>query len=272
VKLLIELLARHNEDVPLDVAALELARVEFPDLDVNPWISLLDSYANELSERIAAEDTGETFIQKANRYLFEELGFRGNDGDYYNPLNSCLNQVLMDRTGLPITLSLVYIEIGRRLDRPIYGIGMPGHFLVEYNDGDFQSYIDPFHAGRLLGADECLALASRVTGMDLSQSWEALEPVSKRPMALRMLNNLRAAYLKRSDWGKAMHVQDLLVESAPDEPTEYRQRGYLHLQMKCYREAAQDLERYLRLSPQAKDRADVERRLEGIRRWVAGMN
>ncbi len=272
MKLLIELLARHNEDVPLDVAALELARVEFPDLDVSPWISLLDSYANELSERIRPFDSGETFIEKTNHYLFEELEFRGNDGDYYNPLNSCLNQVLMDRTGLPITLSLVYIEIARRLERPVYGIGMPGHFLVEYNGEDFQGYIDPFHRGRLLGAEECLALASRVTGMDLSQSLEALEPVGKRQMALRMLNNMRAAYLKRAAWNKAMNVQDLLVESAPDEPTEYRQRGYLHLQMKSYREAVQDLERYLKLSPQAKDRAEVERRLKGIRRWVAGMN
>ena len=139
---LLDLLVRYNEDVPLDVAALELASIEFPDLEVDPWLDLLNSYANELAERVSEDDDGLTYIRTANAYLFEELGFRGNDGDYYSPMNSCLNQVLMERTGLPITLSLVYLEIGRRLGRPLWGIGMPGHFLVEYDDGDVRRYID----------------------------------------------------------------------------------------------------------------------------------
>lgn len=272
MKRLLEILSQGNEDIPLDVAALELASIEFPDLDVAPWISLLDSYASELAERVSADDDGPAYIRACNEYLFEELGFRGNDGDYYSPLNSCLNQVLLDRTGLPITLSLVYIEIGRRLGRPVAGIGMPGHFLVEYNDGSYHAYLDPFHAGRELSADECLALASRVTGVDLTESREALEPVSKRQMALRMLNNLRAAYLRRGVWPKALQVQHLLVEASPGDATEYRQRGYLHLQLKNYRNAAQDFDRYLRLSPDAKDRAEVEKRLASLRRYLAGMN
>ncbi|HUQ94083.1 MAG TPA: transglutaminase-like domain-containing protein [Bryobacteraceae bacterium] len=269
---LLDLLVRHNEDIPLDVAALELAKIEFPDLEVEPWIDLLDSYANELGERISEEDDGMSYIQKTNHYLFDELGFRGNDGDFYSPLNSCLNQVLMERTGLPITISLVYMEIGRRLARPVYGIGMPGHFLVEYDDGDLQRYIDPFHHGRMLDAGECLALASRVTGMDLSENMQALEPVSKRQMALRMLNNLRAAYLKSSGWVKALEVQDLLVQASPGDATEYRQRGYLHLQMRHFQQAERDLEKYLALSPEARDKAEIEKRLKALRRWAAGLN
>lgn len=269
---LIELLARNNEDVALDVAALELATIEFPDLDVGVWITLLDSYANELAERVSTDDDAVTFIQSANEYLFDELGFRGNDGDYYSPLNSCLNQVLMERTGLPITLSLVYMEIGRRLDRPIVGIGMPGHFLAAYNDEGHRIYIDPFHQGRILEGEECLALASRITGLDLHEHWGALEPVSKRQMALRMLNNLRAAYLRKATWDKALQVQQLLVSASPNEAVEYRQRGYLHLQMKHYREAAHDLQQYLSLDPDARDREDVEKRLDGLRRWIAGWN
>lgn len=272
MKRLLEILSQGNEDIPLDVAALELACIEFPGLDVAPWLSLLDSYASELAERIRDSDDGPTYIRACNEYLFEELGFRGNDGDYYSPLNSCLNQVLIDRTGLPITLSLVYIEIGRRLGRPVVGIGMPGHFLVEYDDGRYQTYLDPFHAGRELTAEECLALASRVTGVDLTDSREALEPVSKRQMALRMLNNLRAAYLRRGMWPKALQVQHLLVEASPGDATEYRQRGYLNLQMKYYREAASDFDRYLQLCPEAKDRAEIEKRLGSLRRWLAGMN
>ncbi|MBI3680161.1 MAG: hypothetical protein HY235_07160, partial [Acidobacteria bacterium] len=90
MNLLLDLLAKHNEDVPMDVAALELARIEFPDLEIDPWIALLDSYASELGERVSSNDDGPTYILTANRYLFDELGFRGNDGDYYSPMNSCL--------------------------------------------------------------------------------------------------------------------------------------------------------------------------------------
>ncbi|MBL8232454.1 MAG: tetratricopeptide repeat protein [Bryobacterales bacterium] len=269
---LIDLLARKNEDVALDIAALELATIEFPGLDVGEWLTLLDSYANELGERVSPRDDALAYIQAANDYLFEELGFRGNDGDYYSPLNSCLNQVLMERTGLPITLSLVYIEIGRRLDRPVVGIGMPGHFLVAYDDEGHRIYIDPFHQGRILEGEECLTLASRITGLDLHDNWGALAAVSKRQMALRMLNNLRAAYLRRGGWEKALQVQELLVSASPGDAVEYRQRGYLHLQMKHYREAAEDLERYLALDPEARDREDVEKRLLGLRRWIAGLN
>ncbi|MBL8217728.1 MAG: transglutaminase family protein [Bryobacterales bacterium] len=269
---LLDLLVHNDENVPLDVAALELATIEFPDLEVAPWIDLIDSYANELGERTSESDDGLSFIRIANQYLFEELGFRGNGGDYYNPMNSCLNQVLMERTGLPITLSLVYMEIGRRLGRPIWGIGMPGHFLVEYDDGETQHYIDPFHNGRLMEGAECLALASRITGQDMSENWQALEPVSKRQMALRMLNNMRAAYLRGNGWAKALVVQDLLVQASPNDATEYRQRGYLHLQMRHYREAERDLACYLRLAPEARDKDEIERRLKALHRWVAGMN
>jgi regulator of sirC expression with transglutaminase-like and TPR domain len=272
VKGLRDLLIHSNEDIPLDVAALELATVEFPDLDVFSWVDLLDSYANELSERISFGDDGGEYVRQANAYLFDELGFRGNDGDYYSPSNSCLNHVLMERTGLPITLSLVYIEISRRLGRPVHGIGLPGHFLVEYDDGDTRCFIDPFHQGRTLEPEQCLALASRVTGFDFAGNTQALQPVSKRQMALRMLNNLRAAYLRRGTWSRALQVQDLLVDASPQEGTEYRQRGYLRLQVKQYRDAALDLERYLMLSPDARDRADIEKRLRSLRRWVAGMN
>ncbi|MCS7026429.1 MAG: transglutaminase-like domain-containing protein [Bryobacteraceae bacterium] len=269
---LIELLAGNNEEVALDVAALELATIEFPGLDVSQWLILLDSYAQELSERVSPQDDPLTFIETANQFLFEELGFRGNEGDYYSPLNSCLNQVLVERTGLPITLSLVYMEIGRRLERPILGIGMPGHFLTAYDDDGQHIYVDPFHRGRILEGEECLSLASRITGLDLHDHWEALAPVSKRQMALRMLNNLRAAYLRRGTWEKALRVQELLVRACPLDAVEYRQRGYLYLQLKRYREAAADLLRYLALDPEARDRADVERRLVGLRRWIADLN
>jgi regulator of sirC expression with transglutaminase-like and TPR domain len=120
---LLDLLTGRSEELSLDRAALELARIEYPGLDIEPFIGILDSYAVELSERLAGRSGGPDFVDVANQYLFGELGFTGNAGNYYDPRNSCLNEVLTTRTGIPITLSVVYLEIGRRLVQPVHGIG-----------------------------------------------------------------------------------------------------------------------------------------------------
>src|SRR5437868_2927694 len=194
---LLDLLARRNEAVQLDLAALQLATIEFPKTQSAPYIGLLDSHAAELSERVDEETSGEEFVGLLNQYLVEELGFRGNEDDYYNPSNSCLNMVLTERVGIPITLSVLYMEIGRRLGRPIYGIGLPGHFLVQYDDGEFSAFIDPFNQGRLLFDQECLELATQVTGYDISRDTTVLKPVNRRHILIRMINNLRAVYFKQ---------------------------------------------------------------------------
>jgi regulator of sirC expression with transglutaminase-like and TPR domain len=121
---------RDEPGVALDTAALEMAFIEHPGL--NPAVSLetLDRIASELATRLGSAMDGATFVRIANQYLFEELGFRGNDSEYYDPRNSCLDEVLARRMGIPITLAVVYIEVARRLGRPVFGIGLPGHFLV----------------------------------------------------------------------------------------------------------------------------------------------
>jgi regulator of sirC expression with transglutaminase-like and TPR domain len=272
VQQLADMLSGRNEDVSLDVAALQLASIEHPELAVGPFLELLDSYAKELAERVPSATSGKSYVRRANQLLFGELGFVGNSDDYYHPRNSCLNDVLLERTGLPITLSLVYIEIGRRLNRPIYGIAMPGHFVVRYDDGDFASFIDPFHGGQLLTKEACWDLAKQVTGMDISTDPTYLQPVTKRQMLLRMLQNLRAAYLRRQAYPKLVQVLDLLIE-ATGQAEDYKQRGYLHLHLKQFPKARHDLEKYLLLcDPKAEDRPDVERRLKAIRDWLAQMN
>src|SRR5579871_5756496 len=136
-----DLLTGQSDTLDVDRAALELARIEYPTLEVHPFLEILDSYAVELSERLPA-DTGSAYVAAANQYLFSELGFTGNAKNYYDPRNSCLNEVLTARTGIPITLSLIYMEIARRLAKPVYGVGLPGHFVVQYDDGEFSSFID----------------------------------------------------------------------------------------------------------------------------------
>ncbi len=267
-----DLLVNGNEDVPLDVAALQLATIEHPGCPVDPFLHLLDSHANEFAERIDSDTDGDEFVELLNQYLIEELGFRGNEEDYYHPDNSCLNEVLAQRVGIPITLSIVYMEIARRLARPIYGVGLPGHFLIEYNDGDFSTYIDPFHGGHLLTAAECCELAKEITGLDITADPAALEPVSRRHIIVRMLNNLRSVYFRRNDPAKAVQVLDLLIEADPSSAEEYKQRGICQAQVKAYKKAHIDLEMYLKLSPEAHDRKDVEDQIERMKRWLAATN
>ena len=137
VEALLDLLAERSVDLELDRAALALARIEYPGLDIEPFIAILDSCAVELASRPSDCSGGSEYVEAANQYLFGELGFIGNLQNYYDPRNSCLNEVLIARTGIPIALAVVYLEIGRRLAQPVYGIGLPGHFLVQYRDAHF---------------------------------------------------------------------------------------------------------------------------------------
>src|ERR1035438_3693133 len=167
---LLDLLTGRSEEPTLDRAALELARIEYPSLDIEPFIGILDSYAVELSERLAGRSGGSGYVEVANQYLFGELGFTGNAGNYYDPRNSCLNEVLTARTGIPIALAVVYLEIGRRLAQPVYGIGLPGHFLVQYRDADFAAFIDVFHGGRRsVTANPYTPTSATIPGSDV---WE----------------------------------------------------------------------------------------------------
>jgi len=254
------LLAGRATSIHLDEAALLLATIEFPRLEMEPSLRILDSYAAELEARRGS------FVATANHYLFHELKFTGNSADYYNPANSCLNEVLTSKTGIPITLSVVYLEIARRLGRPVFGIGLPGHFLVQYDDGFYSTYIDVFHGGRLLEASDCYALAGTAPNPAL------LAQADKRQIIARMINNLRGIYFSRGAHRKSLRILNLLLEANPDSAEEYKQRGLTYLQMEQTRAAKADLERYLELAPEAADRTAVEKQLASLTHWLVGMN
>src|ERR1700722_16063071 len=167
----------------LDVAALEIASIETPDLDPEPFLAVLDKIASEIAARLPASCDGREFVRLANSYLFGDLGFRGNEIDYNDPRNSCLNYVLDRRIGIPIALAVVYIEVARRLGQPVAGVGLPGHFIVQYNDGEFVTYIDPFHSGQLLTEEDCRNLARDRTGSEADAT--ALAPVGTRYLLVR---------------------------------------------------------------------------------------
>ncbi|MBI1787281.1 MAG: transglutaminase family protein [Acidobacteria bacterium] len=261
-----------RSDLDLDHAALLLATVEYPGLDIAWFLQLLDFHAAELGGRLRGIGGGQAFVSVANAYLFGELELHGNTDDYYNPSNSCLNDVLTARHGIPITLSVVYLEIARRLGKPAFGIGMPGHFLIQYDDGSYSTYIDPFHQGRLLDVVDCVEMARSIAGVELARDPSVLARVGKRQIVARMINNLRGIYFSRRMHRKALSILDLLIAVDPGSADEYKQRGIVYLQLEQLRKAKADLERYLTLSPTAQDRAEIEKQLTALRRWVVGLN
>jgi len=272
-KSLVEALRAAMQDEPkgrLDVAALEIASIETPNLDPQPCLRVLDRIAAAIAERLPASADGREFVRVTNDYFFGDLGFRGNEINYNDPRNSCLNYVLDRRTGIPIALSVVYIEVARRLDQPVSGIGLPGHFIVEYNDGEFATYIDPFHSGKLLSEQDCRQLARDCTGSDADST--TLAPVSTRYILVRMLNNLRSAYFRSKQFDKMIAVTDLLIEAFPNNAEYYKARGIARLRMRQLRNAQRDLEVYLKCAPNAEDRAQITQQLSAIHRWLGRLN
>jgi len=272
VQRLLDALKNERSAVTLDVAALELAAIEFPGLDLEASFFRLDNIAEQIDSQLTRNATGLDFIRAANEIVFDVLQFRGNEDDYYDPRNSCLNSVLMRRLGIPISLSVVYIEVARRLGRPVYGVGLPGHFIVAYEDADSRYWIDPFNRGRILSFADCCALAKQNASVDLRSNPALLAPVNKRQILVRMLSNLKAIYLRGEAFEKARQVLDLLIDAMPEYAEEYRHRGIVHLRQLNHRAAKADLETYLRLEPNSPEREQVEKQLLLIKRWKAGLN
>ncbi len=262
------LLAGHDDTMELDEAALNLATIEFPDLDFRPSLVALDRFANDIADRCTDLSDGREFVRVANAYLFQEVGLRGAAADdYYDPRNSCLNRVLDERLGIPITLSVIYMEIGRRLAKRVAGIGLPRHFVIQYDDGDYSTFIDPFHGGAILSPGDCYRLA-QVEDEDP----RLLAPACKRQIVMRMINNLRGIYFSQRSFEKAQEILNLLIEANPDSAEEYKQRGLVRLQMRRLIAGKRDLQKYLTLNPEAEDKEEIQGQLHAVGKWLAALN
>jgi regulator of sirC expression with transglutaminase-like and TPR domain len=262
-----QLLSEESPRPRLDRAVLELAGIQFPGLDATPSLDRLNELASQLGDRLRNFNDGRDFVEKAQLFLFGELGFRGNEDDFFDPLNSCLNQVLERRTGIPISLAVMYMEIARRLHMPVFGIGLPRHFVLEYNDGNYATFIDPFHGGRAITARDCFKLA----GAPVADP-ALLERVNPKQIVMRMLQNLDHAYTQRRDVRRIVATLDLLILGAPETGPWYKRRGLYSLEMGRYRAAHQDLETYLRLEPEASDWTEIVRHIDSARVWMGRVN
>jgi regulator of sirC expression with transglutaminase-like and TPR domain len=266
--------------------ALVIARVEYPRLDPRPYIERLDAMGHEVLERLARQGIDPLAdrlkaIHTLNEYLFDEQRFSGNRGKYEDPRNSCLNEVLDRRTGIPITMSLVYLEVGRRAGLSMHGVNFPGHFLVRC-PGVTRAplcIIDPFHGGALLSEGSCKTLLRRHAGEDVEYSRAMLAPATRAQIVVRMLLNLKHLYVHMRSFPQAYLVTELLVTMTPSALSELRDRGLLAYHLNDMTGALRDLQTYLKLSgmtdldqDERKEHVQIWEHVKTLRRRVAALN
>jgi len=254
-------------------AALVIARVECPRLDADPYIARLDAMgdaARRVVERHAessGDKSAQCGVKALNEYLFDEMQFTGNRNQYEDPRNSCLNEVLERRTGIPLTLSIVYMEVARRAGLQVDGINFPGHFLVRCPQAHsgHQLVIDPFHSGALLSEHNCRLLLQKHVGSEVAFSRSLLAPATRNQILVRMLLNLKRIYVHMRSFPQARDVTELLLALTPSALSELRDRGLLAYQLNDVTGALRDLQAYLRLSSMSE--ADKESRAEHQQIW-----
>jgi len=258
--------------IPLAEAALLMACEEYPQLTIEPYLDQLDAIAGQVKSVLREDDAPMDIAAKISGVLFGEMGFRGNTEDYYDPRNSFFNDVLERRIGIPITLSTVYLEIARRVPFPVSGVGMPGHFLVKYSDRTQEFFLDPFNRGEILSHQDCEEKLKQLYGDSLQFSEQLLDSVTHRQILARMLNNLKSIYLKGQTYDKGLAIVDMMMLVDPNDAGQYRDRGLLRLRLRQFEKASRDLEHYIKVAPDAPDRADVEEHLNKLKRIQAMMN
>jgi regulator of sirC expression with transglutaminase-like and TPR domain len=261
-----------NPNAPLDVAelALLLARDEYPDLDVEAALGELSAMAREA--RAYVRGNLDARVAGLCRYLFHEMGFRGNTQDYYDPRNSYLNDVLDRRTGLPITLSVVAIAVGVRAGLNVAGVGLPGHFVAKAVEGGRHVLFDPFHGGRVLTETDCENLVRHTTGGEFRVTAEALRAVAPGALLGRMLLNLKGVYTRQGDFGRAVRVILRLRQLDPLDVTQERDLGICLMQAGRPGQAIGPLERYLTARGDGPDVEGVRELLRQARGEVARWN
>jgi regulator of sirC expression with transglutaminase-like and TPR domain len=257
-------LLHQPEPFSLAEAALYIAQETYPDLQIEVYLNTLDEMATAIHSRLPQERYPLKVIQTINQHLFETLGFRGNEKDYYDPRNSFLNDVLEQRTGIPITLSLVYLEVSQRLDFPMVGINFPGHFLIRPQQDDMEIYVDPFHQGEILFPQDCQTKLEALYQQKVELRETFFEVVEPRQFLVRLLTNLKHIYLNQGQLQECVAVSERLLLINPESTTERRDRGLLYYQIGRWVEARQDFQDYLAQSPQAPDQALIVELLNRI--------
>lgn len=257
---------RPEEDIDLGRAALSIGLDVYPDMDIEEQSSRFDSLTNEIREHLPESRDPQETLETICTYLFALCGFHGNTEEYYDPRNSYLNDVLDRRSGIPISLSIIVMEVARRCGFPLFGVSMPGHFLSKYEDFRTEFFIDAFNSGAILSRERCAQQFRRVLGETATFDPVYLEPSTKRSTLVRMLNNLKNVYAHRSDFEMALRMTEKILTLAPDDASEIRDRGFLWMKQGDLWKAVMDLEDYLERWPDAPDANYVKEQSNAIRK------
>ena len=273
-----ELVGRPDARIDLAQACLMIAQDAYPDLDVDRYLGEIERMALRL--RAKGADGAEERVIALNRFLFDEMGFRGNTENYYDPRNSYLNEVIDRRTGIPISLAVLYLELGRRVGLPLEGVSFPGHFLVRLRLRGGVLVLDPFCGGVPQSEDELRSRLLRVippgsTGgvppaeLPLDQF---LEPASKRQILSRLLRNLKGIYREAGPRERLLEVLNRILAVTPEANAELRDRGLAYQRLECHRAALKDLSDYLEREPEAPDFYEIRAQVLGLSGLCARLN
>ncbi len=253
-----------DSELRLFETTLLIAQDEYPDMNANDYLGLVDDYAKRLKQSLNMDLDVPSKLMAINHFLYKELGFSGNELEYNDPRNSYLNQVFERKLGIPISLAVVQIEVMRRVGLPLDGISFPGHFLLRFPVEDGILVLDPFNQGRPVSIEElCERIAPHMDGQPPTeqQLFHALEPATARMTAMRMIRNLQAIYQQQGDFERVARSADRLLKLAPDLPEALRDRGLAYIQLGYSHGAREDLTRYLQLRSTASDADEIRGQL-----------
>ena len=270
-KLLADMVYRNEEDISMAEAALYIAGEQYPDLDVAEYLTKLDELGNDADQYIGARDDPARVLQRVSEYLSVRQGFHGNRDDYYDPENSYLNRVLDRKVGIPITLSIVYMEVGLRLGLVLEGIGLPGHFILRHGPPEWELYVDPFD-GRLLSRADCEQIVFSMFQEGAEFHEEYLRPYTRKQTLVRVLTNLKLIYREQGDYPRAIAAANNIDMIEPGLGGNLVERAWLQGQLGHYRLAITDLELYLKTTPQPEDAEDVRGQIQALWQIIATLN
>lgn len=242
---------------------LKLAQVlEFPELDITEYLRKIEYFCSGMREHISDVKNPIYLISMVNEYMFDILEFEGNSDDYYNPQNNFLNVVIDKRTGIPITLSIMYIELARAVGLDLRPVGFPGHFLVKYSD---ELVLDPFNRGALLDTDDLQDMLDSMYDGGVEFDPKYLDEIEPEKILVRILRNLKGSYMGSFNYDKAMHCINMILGLDPDMAEEMRDMGIIHARMQRNDLALDSLNRYIEMAPEADDVDDILQMIRGIR-------
>lgn len=275
-----ELIDRMDVRIELARACLLIAEDAYPGLDIEKYVTELERLALRLRSRLPPSAGAEEKLIALNQFLFDDLGYTGNAEDYYDPRNSYLNDVIDRRTGIPITLGVIYMELGRRIGLPLEGVSFPGHFLVRLRIRGGVLVLDPFAAGEPQAEDDLRERLQRVIPEGATGRLPAsdlplkhfLEPASNRQILARLLRNLKAIYRETDQPARLLEVLDRMLLVVPEATADLRDRGLVYQRLECYRAALKDLSDYLEREPHAFDAPDVRAKVIELSTLCARLN